>query len=309
MSKKTVFAFLALISLLFLMVPLPAHSAVSRTTVFIQPNGDVNPSNVPIQRSGDTYTFTGNMYDPIFVQKSNIVIDGAGYSLIGPLNETEKTAEPPLGLGPNTTFSAPYIIGIDFDKSVYGVTVKNVNVTSFNIDMYIRTTNNTIINNAAWNSNVGILLSGSGNKIVENYIADNMQGLFFGFEQVNGSAANLPSNIDISQNSFVNNTMQLSGCVCKVYNFSEARHAWDNGKQGNYWSDYNGTDANHDGIGDTYYVVDVLNYDRFPLIQSLAQPPAPTPKGFPVEDVVLGAAVGLVVAAAVVFAYKRSKRK
>ena len=27
---------------------------------------------------------------------------------------------------------------------------------------------------------------------------------------------------------------------------------WDNGTIGNYWGDYNGTDNNNDGIGDTH---------------------------------------------------------
>jgi nitrous oxidase accessory protein NosD len=132
-------------------------------------------------------------------------------------------------------------------------------------------------------------------------------GLFFGFEQVNGSAANIPADIEINKNSFINNTLQLTGCVCKVYNFSEAIHSWDNGKIGNYWSNYNGTDADHNGIGDTYYRIDVLNQDRYPLIASTVQPPVPAAK-FPLETTAIGAAIA-VIAVATTLVYWRYRKK
>jgi hypothetical protein len=49
---------------------------------------------------------------------------------------------------------------------------------------------------------------------------------------------------------------------------------WDNDFEGNYWSDYVGTDANNDGIGDSSYPVAALptippelrQYDHYPLM-------------------------------------------
>lgn len=306
LHTKTCLSVLLLLSFSSLFFSNLASAQSLNTTIFIRPDGSVSPSNVPIQRNGDIYTFTGDVFDPILVQKSNITIDGAGYSLIGPLTEEQKNAEEVLGLGPNTTVRVPiFIIGIDFQDDVSGVTVKNLNIEWFYIGIYVRTMRNELVNCAVSDNIVGVLLSGSANGVTNNYISDNKQGLFFGFEQVNGSAFNIPSDIIISENSFVENIMQLSGCVCEVYNFSEAKHAWDYNEKGNYWSDYNGTDSNGDGIGDTYYVIDPLNYDRYPLIESPAQPPTPA---FPFL-IALIVVISIVIVVIVVLLVLRNVRK
>jgi parallel beta-helix repeat protein len=45
-------------------------------------------------------------------------------------------------------------------------------------------------------------------------------------------------------------------------------NVWDNGypSGGNYWSDYNGTDSDGDGIGDIPYIIDENNTDNYPLM-------------------------------------------
>ena len=43
-------------------------------------------------------------------------------------------------------------------------------------------------------------------------------------------------------------------------------NSWDDGLEGNYWSYYQGPDANQDGVGDTPYVVGENNVDNYPLL-------------------------------------------
>ena len=55
-----------------------------------------------------------------------------------------------------------------------------------------------------------------------------------------------------------------------------ATNLWDNGSLGNYWENYNGTDANGDGIGDSPYILRsdpshgildlIYGQDNFPLM-------------------------------------------
>jgi hypothetical protein len=69
----------------------------------------------------------------------------------------------------------------------------------------------------------------------------------------------------------------LANIAGQVYT-QDSVNVWDDGVEGNYWSDYNGTDfysgpyqngTGSDGIGDTTYSIDMSNVDRFPLMASI----------------------------------------
>ena len=278
------------------------------STVFILPNGSVSPSTAPIVQNGDTYTFTIDLYARIIIQKSNVILDGAGYTLRGPYNGTA-TNNWIVGNGPNQDTNGSftdYIIGVDFgDKNVDGIIIRNLNVKNFSIGMYVWTKNNTVTGNNFSQNIVGLLVSGSNQTITGNYIANNQRGLFFGFN--NKVTTTIPTDIVVNHNDFENNVVQLNGCGCESINSSETPHNWDDGKEGNFWSDYNGTDSNYDGVGDTPYVIDALNLDRYPLLQSPVKLPVPA-ANLHVDAIVSGVIVS-VVAITVLFGYwRRTKR-
>ena len=53
---------------------------------------------------------------------------------------------------------------------------------------------------------------------------------------------------------------------------------WDNGVEGNYWSNYDGKDANADGVGDTPYIIDANNQDKYPLMKPINTEFEPEPQ-------------------------------
>ncbi|MCJ7560901.1 hypothetical protein MUO79_09860 [Candidatus Bathyarchaeota archaeon] len=73
----------------------------------------------------------------------------------------------------------------------------------------------------------------------------------------------------ISGENYANNTFfqnNFSGStLLRLWDGVYGPNFWNNAQQGNYWSNYNGTDANHDGIGDTPYTIDTRNREYLPL--------------------------------------------
>jgi parallel beta-helix repeat protein len=144
-------------------------------------------------------------------------------------------------------------VGISIETSEENKIENNIISTyKNNIDL-LDSNKNLIINNELSNSQHCLNFKRSSyNEILNNQILDNSYGIF-----INDSINNT-----IFHNNLMNNSYQA---------IDEGNNFWDHGypSGGNYWSDYNGTDTDNDGIGDTPYVIDEDSQDNYPLMEPL----------------------------------------
>jgi nitrous oxidase accessory protein len=141
--------------------------------------------------------------------------------------------------------------------------ISNNTCMGFTVGWQGRTSsNNTITKNIMDGGNYpspfswGISITSGANNIVhDNYIA-NYHDVGYGGWGV------------IFSTNTVNNTFYRNVVMDNDENVdsSTSGNFWDNGVEGNYWSDYDGTDNNGDGIGDTPYIINENNQDNYPLM-------------------------------------------
>jgi parallel beta-helix repeat protein len=112
--------------------------------IYIKADGSIDPSTPNIESLNNvTYTFKADMNASIVVQRSNITIDGKGYTL--GMDYLEST------IGFNLT-------------SVSNVTIKNMEIRGFEYGIYLYvSSNNTISGNNITNNERGINLNSSSN--------------------------------------------------------------------------------------------------------------------------------------------------
>jgi len=169
--------------------------------------------------------------------------------------------------------------------------------------------NNAVFENIAKGPYIwGILMvTGSQNVFHDNYIADYV-GDNDGYGIAIGGTNLVAENNIFYHNTLVNNSKSVG------YNWAleGSGNVWDNGKEGNYWSDYNGTDANGDKIGDTPYIIDEKNIDHYPLMSPLIAPPTPLPspqpqpeqEPFPFASIAVAVLVIIAIAGVILLVYR-----
>lgn len=254
---------------------------------------------------GSNNTIIGNSFAAsrgvgITFTNSNIIIGnnfwGSGYGVSGAgsfnsiisnnfESDSDDFASGIMIQGNNNTISGNYL----FKKCISLMTVSQYNEISNNTVEYaqsgiriIRSNSNLIqrnvIRGATYPMEGGIYLSSGSynNVVIENRFENNVVAITLGV-QILDRAWNSVYNNSFYRNNFLNNEKYVF-----VANGVPANY-WDNGKEGNYWHNYNGRDEDKDGIGDTAYVIDANNQDRYPLMEQFvaSELPSPSPSQSP----------------------------
>ena len=231
--------------------------------------------------------------------------------------------------------------GINLDKSCQNVTItenylgtggisvsssSNVSITANKFQVtgisLAYTPGCLVFNNTFSKCAAGVSLQGeSQNRIQQNSIADCDIGV---------SILKSDENV-FTRNNFVNNKQDVwEGHTTWEWPFDEYYESINNVWDGNYWSNYTGTDTNRDGVGDTPHTIYENKMDNFPLMSAFFIPevvleptnsssqdgtlktPAPSSSGMDISVLVPAAAIVIGVtacAALLVYLRKRGRGK
>ena len=244
-------------------------------SIVIDQSGNVNPSYAPVQRVGDTYFLRESMANPVVIKLDNIIFDGNGHTITGD----------GTGTAVNLVCS--------------NVTIRNTGITNWETGVLGTYGNNTVAKNFITANYYGVAFYGDNCSVVANYLADNREGLhtegsfnfvcenqfqnnFFGLMDFNNFTGNI-----LVGNNFQNNQIAICSltAILQVYcdNFINNGYAvqiiqnentqdtnlvyfWDNGKEGNYWSNHSETPQY------TIHANNPIIIDRYPLLAPVSIP-------------------------------------
>lgn len=258
---------------MFVIVFIP-HPVRAFETIYIRANGIVDPPSAPISQDGNVYSFDDSINGSVVVEKSNIVISGAGYALRGSGDGNGID----LSGRSNVTIEDITIRGCDFgvyfynslSNHIYGSNLSdndvglglwnssgnilndNFLVNNYNSSILLRSSfENTVTQNLIRNNYFGISVQSASayNNIFRNTITVNDQfGIYIRSSSNNNVTRNnirdnyggigLESCSDnfVYNNNFINNSVHVS--LLESMDFWNASYPIC----GNFWINYNGTD-------------------------------------------------------------------
>jgi len=209
----------------------------AENTILINHDGSVDGTNL-LQRNNNTYTFLNDISGNIVILKDFITIDGAGFTLKGS-GDSSQTG-----------------INLSHRKNV---TVTNLVIIDYFIGIFCRpgagtTTNITIWGNYIHDCDIGIEFQGTSNNLIK-------------YNTFKNNSIDIAINYVLGDNLITQNSLDS---YVQVWMSDQPTIDM------NYWTAYNGTDNNGDGIGDSaYYYHDILR-DSHPLMD-----PVPVIPEFP----------------------------
>ena len=314
--KKTTLALIWTLLLVFAEAVIQFGAAQSYSNIIIKPDGSIEPSSAPIVHIGETFKITDNFNASLIVERNNIILDGQGFILQGRGFKADGSVAIKLTCT-NVTVVNFQISG--WEVGILGVfdnnTITNNNFSDNHHDIAVYANNYTILGN-----NLGPeRIAGINNIISKNQIV--LSDYDTGFWITNSSGTRIESNnitlsklttffistdngnFQVFHNSFLNIEEHTGGYLLFLFDYPIPVNAtppyWDNGYEGNYWSDYSrryptASEIDNSGIGNIQYVSNTSSkvIDRYPLMAPYnltktaipTQPsisPSPEPDPFP----------------------------
>jgi len=190
MKKKVVIEItLVFFAVSMLTLALNNQSTEASGTIYIRADGSIDPLTANITTFDNiTYTFTGNINESIVIERDNIVVDGAGYTVQG----TRSGRGIDLAGRSNVTIKNMEIktfrYGVYLYQSSYN-TVSGNNITNndwYGIYLHSSSSYNSISGNNVTNNSYGTYLYGSSNNsIAGNNVTNNGRGIWLGYSSNN----------------------------------------------------------------------------------------------------------------------------
>jgi hypothetical protein len=313
-------------------------------SITIGSDGSIDPTGMPINRTGSAYTLTGNISGySLDINCSNVTVDGAGYTLRTEMvsQNVAINIEANGVTVKNMRIYGYYEVGINVVGS-FNMIAKNTISTEMGTGINLPSDYNNITGNTIGDWGLGIDLTGKYNNIIgniirnaggsiwleldsacfNNIIGNNMSSRGVSLVTLEATSKYDASNLHASSNVFRLNNFAVRNLYFEPISLMGGAksfaaydlHIFDNGSVGNYWNNYGGTDANHDGIIDKPYEIAGMMSDHYPLMEPynpdsskivLSSPTEPFPTTPFVTSIVTVAVVGAVGTCLLVYLRKR----